>query len=318
MSKFKKWAFGFLLIFLFVEIWISFPIQLEKKSSTDKPKTDVKSISLNSSKRIEGVHFVESREGKQDWELFAEVAEERKGNEDWELSKVKILFYSDEGLEFTVVGDSAQIGGAIRNISVNGNVFVKTANNTKLTMNSLEYIAEGRKLQSKTRIQLEGPTDKGQPPFKLVGGKMNCPIDQGGIFISGGVDAKRRLPNGKDIKILSEKVELGTKQKKVQFLEKVQVSVDTIQLESPSATFMYKDDKELLQSILVNGGVRLSDVDKFATAEEIKLDPMLNQYILSGKPRVVQGGDEVIGERIIFIDGGKKVKVENMKIRMEQ
>ena len=40
--------------------------------------------------------------------------------------------------------------------------------------------------------------------------------------------------------------------------------------------------------------------------------------MFDGKPRVVQDNDEVRGDRITFLDGGKKVNVQNAKIKVSK
>jgi lipopolysaccharide export system protein LptA len=43
-----------------------------------------------------------------------------------------------------------------------------------------------------------------------------------------------------------------------------------------------------------------------------------NEFVFDGRPRVVQDNDELRGDRIVFLDGGKKVKVQNAKLKVSR
>jgi lipopolysaccharide export system protein LptA len=88
-------------------------------------------------------------------------------------------------------------------------------------------------------------------------------------------------------------------------------------MQGPEAEFVYKSGVDLLDSVVLKGGVRLQDEDKFATSDVVSFDPTKNQFEFKGSPRVIQNTDELTGDKIIFLDGGKRVKVENIKARME-
>jgi hypothetical protein len=40
--------------------------------------------------------------------------------------------------------------------------------------------------------------------------------------------------------------------------------------------------------------------------------------VFRGQPRLVQNNDELNGEEIIFLEGGKKVKVEKVKVNANE
>jgi lipopolysaccharide transport protein LptA len=137
------------------------------------------------------------------------------------------------------------------------------------------------------------------------------------MVINGHVLAKKVLSNGKDFRIRSNVAQFSSANKTAKFLSGVSVESGTMKMEGPEADFQYQNGTDLLQAVQVKGGVKVSDVDKYATSDTIHFDPTENQLILSGSPRVVQNNDELTGDRIIFIDGGKKVKVENVRVSKE-
>ncbi|MNY67067.1 hypothetical protein D3C86_2045840 [compost metagenome] len=64
--------------------------------------------------------------------------------------------------------------------------------------------------------------------------------------------------------------------------------------------------------------MKVSDMDKYATSDSVNLDLLADKYTFKGKPKVIQNNDELSGEEIIFLDGGKKVKVEKVRAKMEK
>ena len=73
----------------------------------------------------------------------------------------------------------------------------------------------------------------------------------------------------------------------------------------------------MLSSVAVKGGVKVSDADKFATSESVNLDLLANKYVFKGSPKIIQNNDELTGEEIVFLEGGKKVKIEKVRAKME-
>jgi lipopolysaccharide export system protein LptA len=42
-----------------------------------------------------------------------------------------------------------------------------------------------------------------------------------------------------------------------------------------------------------------------------------DKVVFNGAPRVVQNGDELVGDQIVFLEGGKKVQVSNAKAQID-
>ena len=61
-GKFRFLLFSALLIFLFIEIWMGFPIQLEK-GSEERLLSAQTVVTAGPEKKMENVHLVESRVG---------------------------------------------------------------------------------------------------------------------------------------------------------------------------------------------------------------------------------------------------------------
>jgi len=305
---------------LFLEILIGFPIHLETNPEEEEQtsKADL-GPSAGAEQVMQGVHFVESRSGNRDWEMFAEAAEGYQSKGTWELKKVKVLFYSNDSVEFTVTGQAGNIDAKSKDIDISGHVETRSANGYVFNSEQLRYQAQIRVLKSHGKIEMRGPPDAKGNFLVLTGVDMETQVDPKIMSIKQNVVANMTV--GEDKKralITSGGAEFSGTSYAAKFYDHVGIEVESMKLEGPEAFFQYGQDKNFLESILLQGGVRVSDPDKYATSDQVKFEPLENKFVLSGRPRVVQNSDEIQGDQIVFIDGGKKVKVENIRARMDK
>lgn len=317
MRKILGFSFAFLTLLLFLQILIGFPISLETEEEAP-PRFGPHPQSPVSEQRMQGVHLVESRKGERDWELFAESAEGSQGKGNWQLTNVKILFYNGEKVDYTVTGQSGSIDSETKDMKVNGNVLTQSANGYRLQTDSIEYQAKKRLIKSPDKVRMSGPPDDQGKGILVEGNSMETMVEDNRMLIHDAVRAQKLLNSGRKFQIQSQKAEFSGKSKLVRFSERVSIEVDTMKMEGPEAEFQYMQEADILQSVLLRGGVRVSDSDKYATSDAVKFDPKENKYTLSGRPRIVQNSDEIMGDQIIFLDGGKRVKVENIKAKVEK
>jgi len=95
------------------------------------------------------------------------------------------------------------------------------------------------------------------------------------------------------------------------------IDMETMRVTGPEAKFIYDSKSDAFESVHVDGGVRMTDTDKFATSNSVNVEFKKDRMILSGAPRVVQNGDELVGDEIVFLEGGRKVQVSNAKAQIE-
>lgn len=292
----------------------------QEPESTAKPnsKDNNGSEKPGTQQTAHGVHLVESRKGSSDWEMFAESAENTEGHGAWELQKVKILFYNNEKVDFVVTGDKGHIDAESKNIRIDGNVITKSTNGYEFQTNSMVYFQASRTLSSPDEVKMIGPADGQGKGLVLQGKKLEANVDQSFMKIMESVKANKQLAEGKKFQIQSESAEFSGKNRTARFIKDVSIDVGTLKMEGPEANFEYRPGVDLLQSILVKGGVKVSDQDKFATSDSVKYDPEQNKFVFDGRPRVVQNNDEITGDQIVFIDGGKKVKVIKIEGKAEK
>nr|HRO68076.1 LPS export ABC transporter periplasmic protein LptC [Pseudobdellovibrionaceae bacterium] len=102
MARFRNPIFLVLLVLLFVEVLIVFPHQVEKEPAPAEESSEALPQSSGpAEQKAEGVHLVESQGSTRDWELFAREAEGNQA-QTWRMKDVKVLFYSNDSVEFTV------------------------------------------------------------------------------------------------------------------------------------------------------------------------------------------------------------------------
>lgn len=312
MTRIGQAIFAVLLLAIFIQVVIGFPIQLEQVPEPDPAAQEVLS-QPEQSQVMQKVHLVESREGNRDWELFADRATGSEGEGNWDLQQVRVQFYSNQKMEFVVTGNRGRIDSATRDLRIEGDVRTKSANGYTFETSEIDYQAEERFLSSRSRVKVTGPKDDQGGQLFVTGGQLESRVDAEEILIRGGVTARRALGRGRTFTVESGRLKLSGQNTSAHFSDQVRIEVDSMRIEGPEAKFVYRSGTDFLRSVLIQGGVKVSDIDKYATAETVRFDPELNQFVLSGGPRLVQNQDELVGDQITFIDGGKRVKVESQK-----
>lgn len=336
MAKLKNLIFVTLLIILFVEVLIIFPSKLEHENEADvrarveaqQKELEQKAAKLKrgekvdepsnlAAQKMQGVHLVESQQGRKDWELFANSAEGDQAAGAWKLKNVKVLFYKNEVVEFTVTGQSGTIDSKSKDLSVVGAVETRSENGYLFKTPAIYYSSKTRMIESPEQVLMQGPKDSSGDGLIVQGRRMQVLVDESKMRIQNQVAAQKPDNKGKIFEIAADGAEFSGKSREATFRGAVRVSYDKMKLEGPEASFVYKSGTEILSSISVRGGVKVSDLEKYATSESVNLDLLANKYVFKGHPRLIQNEDELTGDEIIFLEGGKKVKVEKVRAKVE-
>lgn len=312
----NKGLFYFLLTMLFVEILFLGSKYIDKKESQDY---NVKNVFAQSAdQKMERVHLVEGVGSSKEWELFAETAEGFIGQGIWNLSKVKVIFYAKTGDSYTVQGKSGQIDTNSKDMDILGDVSTLSTNGYEFVTPSIHYYSATKQLNAPETLRLKGPKDQAGQRLRLQGRGITTFLENSLMNIESDVVADRQMSNGKNIKIQSQKAQLSGKSNMVRFYQSVKMYYDSFSIQGPEALFAYHAGEDVPQSIIVNGGVQVSDVEKKASAENLQIDLSDDRYILRGSPKVIQGTDELNGEEIILYDNGKKVKIQGINAKVKE
>ncbi len=301
------------IIFIFFQIVFLTPKSVEKTDLINEIEQS-SPMGNKGDQRMEGVHLVEGQGDSKEWELYSEIADGFIGQGVWKLKVVRVIFYSQAGDTYTVVGDQGEINYATKDIVISGKVFTSSSNGYEVKTNLVQYISKDKILKIPNEISVVGPKDNFGYRLFLKSTGMETFLENSLMIMKSKITAERTLNTSsgpKLVRIKSGMAHLSGKSNLLRFFEKVKISYEKFEVLAPEAFFVYKEKNDSPESILINGGVLIEGEQRQATAENVKIDVLQDQYVLRGSPKVVQDGDEIKGERIIFLNGGESVRVEN-------
>jgi lipopolysaccharide transport protein LptA len=131
------------------------------------------------------------------------------------------------------------------------------------------------------------------------------------------VHAIKALSDEKTMNIKSSSAKINGKSGEAHFEEQVQVDLDAVRMTGNSADFEYEKDKHALKSLLMKGNVKVTDQRHWASSQYAQVLFDQNEFVLYGNPRVIQDDNELRGEEIRFLQGGKQVSVTKARARVE-
>jgi lipopolysaccharide export system protein LptA len=135
-----------------------------------------------------------------------------------------------------------------------------------------------------------------------------CPLRGEGQERSWNIDKKRLQQE--PIEIRARQLELRRKENLAFYTGDVLASQRDYSLKSQRLELRWDPETKKVASLIARGGVRLETVDgRVATAGEAVLDVASQSIVLSESPRMIQGGESVEGDRIIYSIAERKSTV---------
>ncbi|MGE0762518.1 MAG: LPS export ABC transporter periplasmic protein LptC [Bdellovibrionales bacterium] len=316
MSRYASSILGVLVFVLVMQVVVLAPQNVNERRKSLGSLPNAPSADIEQAMR--GVHLVETSEGAREWELWADEAVAFKNRNVWELKQVKVVLFAENGVEFTVTGDRGEIETQTKNLQIAGSVVTKSSNGYLFKTETVNYSSEQRRLLSPGAVEMTGPKDLKGHRLALKGEGLDADLKSSLINIKSGVRAERQLPPDRTVVIRSDGARFSGKERLAKFLGNVIMDMDDMRITGPEAEFEYDANKEIVKSIAVKGGVKVSDSEKWATSQNLKVHFEEDKYIFRGNPRVVQDSDELRGEEIVFLDGGRKVLVQRARARVDE
>lgn len=305
------------LLLLVIQVVLVAPRVVRESDDKDAPVPVGPIASSPVDQSLHGMHMVETQE-RMKWELWADQAESLKAKDLLRLVHVKALFFAQHGVTFTVTGDRGIVHVKSKNLRVEGSVVTKTSNGYVFNSDDLNYDSKTRTLSTDSKVTVWGPRERGKVSLRLSGTGMNAPLDEGTMDILKDVHARKKIENGRTAYIKSDRSRFSAKDRSALFEGNVVLDLDTMRITGPQARFDYDKSSDIVRSITVDGGARVSDTDKWATSKSLKIDFHDDRFVLTGSPRVVQNNDELRGEKIVFLDGGKRVQVFKARATVDE
>lgn len=311
LNKFSV-LFFFLSLFVFFEILIMSPSLLE---TSDEENLEIeKTIQLVSDRKkneveqkMQGVHLVENSDNERGWELFANEATGTADSQ-WMLKNVKVQFFSENKSNFLVTGDVGEIDGTTKDMVIRGRVTTVSSNGYIFRTDTLRYSAKQKIMTSVDPVEMQGPADNSGAGFRLTGEKLLVEIVKNKMSILDKILATKVIQE-KDFKLTSVRADFSNKNQEATFSGDVKMNLGSMNVQAPIAVFNYSNKSRDLYRILLLKGVEFYENDRKGICQELEIDLVENKMTMRGQPKVQQGEDEISGQEIVFLDGGKKVKI---------
>lgn len=315
----KRVWLGLFIAFMGLQVYVLFFKKEILESKDETPKTDAATAAAVQADQIQqmmqGGHLVESQQGKRDWELFSKKSVSYQGRNDWDLEVVEIRFYNSELQDLKVTGLRGNIEMDSKNMRIEGDVKIETANGSTFLAPFIQYHAQTRVISCDQLIQVLGPVQNKKRTMKMKATGIRIPINEQQIYLENKVSGEQILEDQQIVKFSSDRATLSSTQQKAEFSGNVRIEHAKRFIKSQEAHFNYDEVSKTFESLELKKNVELLQDDRRALSDELKIDFASQRLTFSGQPRLYQGEDELVGDRIIFLDGGKRVKVENVKAK---
>jgi LPS export ABC transporter protein LptC len=306
-----------LFALLIAEVVVISPQSLNEKSKGERGTSEIYN-SQDIKALMAGVHYVETKNDEKEWELWAEKAIGFRKEDELALDGVRAIFFARNGVQLVVTGEKGSVEPKTRNMKIEGKVVTKSSNGYLFRTDSVIYNSGTRMMNSPSPVEVAGPRDGNGRSLVISGQNMHADLNKGVMEIADNVRAEKTI-NAKDrMAVQSEKVQLNGKDRAVRFFGEVTIDMNGLRVTGPDALFRYDANTDLLKSIELDGGVKVSDATKWATSDKLNIFLDEDKYIFNGNPRVVQDSDELRGDQIVFLNGGKKVQVKNAKVKVSR
>ncbi len=289
-----------------------------KRQSKSPPQSvTLKSEEKSSSQIMNNVRLVEAKPEGKEWELAADRAVRPKGSDEWTVEFVKIRFFAKDGVIYDVKGRQGGVIQETSDIWIKGNVETVSSNGYTFRSDSLRYESKKKRLWSTEPVEMVGPKDKDLSVLMLTGDSMSADLNSNEMVVERNVRGRKEVLSGKKMQIQSHKALFSGRSRSAAFSGSVIIDYEATRITGPEARLGFNADQSALESVFVSGGVKVTDADRLATSGTLAVSFVEDRYVFEGSPRVVQKSDELVGDKIIFLNGGKKVQVVNAKAQFD-
>ena len=307
------------LLVLLVQVVLIAPGQIrdaETKAAILPAPELPKSTGIDQS--IQGMHMIETQDGRKEWELWADQAVSIKAKEIFELTAVRAIFFTNSGVTFNVTGNKGVVQTKTKDLAVSGDVVIRSSNGYVFKTNEMNYASLSRLISTESKVEMVGPKDVKGHALKLTGQAMQARLDESTIEVLREVRAEKTIDKDSRALIKSQRAAFSGVDRTAKFLGDVVLDMDSMRITGPEAQFQYDSKRDFVRSVIFTGGARVSDADKWATAQNVSVDFDSNKFVFRGNPRVMQNNDELRGEEIVFLDGGKRVQVQKARAKVDE
>lgn len=317
VEKIKNNLLMLILILTAAQFLILFPQSFDQNQS---PFIDPISTNPSSeyNQKMTGVHLVESADSHRDWEMFSKEAFGNQESGKWEMGGVKINIYNQNKIEFIVDGERGFVAGEKQDILIEGNVKIRSENGYILDCTKARYVATSRELIGEGPIRVYEASKNVKEKFSLTGSSLKILVPKSKMYIQGPVKSIRELSDGKRVLLFAERAMLSSINSEATFYENLKIDYNNFLVHGQEAQLKFEEKDKILERLTIRGGVSLQDSLRKATSDSVDIDFKTKNISLNGNPYVVSGEDEMRGEKIILVNGGRKIIVDKIKAKMDK
>ncbi len=176
----KKWIF--IALTLVAVAAAGFFVWLENR---DEPElsAEAKLAVSDADLQMEGLEYVQTRNGNKEWILVAQEAQFLKDQNEAELDDVRITFYPKNGGEVVMTSEKGRFNTTTQDIQAWGNVRVQSQDGYSFHTPAVNYSAKSRQITSDQDVFFSGPR------FKVEGRGLLVQLDLGKLNILNQVSA---------------------------------------------------------------------------------------------------------------------------------
>jgi LPS export ABC transporter protein LptC len=305
---------GLLLALVGIEIVVVAP----KDASPNDESVPVTATEPGAGQVMQDVHLVEAKPEGKEWELWAKRALRATDESTWTIENVSVKFFAANGVFYTVTGKRGKVTPNKNDIRIAGNVVTRSSNGYEFRTESAFYDSKNKRLLSPEKVAMTGPKDENGGALDLTGADMLVDVPTSDMRIGRDVHAKRKIKGDRLATIASRRAFFSGKSNQARFAGDVVIDVETLRITGPEARFHYRPGSDFIESMSVDGGARVTDIDKMATSDQVNVYFDSEKIVFLGSPKLVQNGDELSGEEIVFLNGGRKVQVNNAHAKVDE
>lgn len=300
-----------ILVFIVFEWYYFSTASSQSASSKQEPsQIDTSGKKTTEGQKISNFYLVDSKGSKKEFELWATEANKPMGDPEWQMQNVKVQFYT-ESTVYTVFGDRGTVNEEKNGMVIEGNVRMNSSNDYHFYTDRMEYNAQIKEITTESKISLEGPREK-EGRLYMEGVGLYVDLNKSFMRIKHAVSGYKPMSDNRTMKISSDTADFSGTDRSAIFRNNVVISVDKMRVRGNFAKFQYKGKK--LDTLFMDGGVHLEDENKTGTAGEALVYFNEDKYVLRKKPFITQSENELFGDEVIVLDGGKRVQVKNAKV----
>lgn len=308
----NKFVIGLAIVVFIAFEWYYFSSSSSQIASPDTTSTpsETGEKKTTEGQKISNFYLVDSKGVKKEFELWATEAVKPMGDPEWQMKDVKVQFYTARAV-YTVFGTRGTVNEEKNGMVIEGDVRMNSSNGYHFYTDRMEYNAQIKEITTESKINLEGPKEK-EGRLYMEGVGLYVDLNKSFMRIKSQVAGYKPMSQGRTMKISSQTAEFSGMSKAAEFRNNVVISVDKMQVRGNFAKFQYKNDK--LDTLFMDGGIHLQDENKTGTAGEALVYFNEDKYVFRKKPFVTQSENELFGDEVVILDGGKRVQVRNAKV----